>query len=140
MIIIDTNVISEMMKPSPMPAVISWVDSQEATQLFITTITIAEIFYGINVLPDGNRRRLLEESFDKALKDAFKHRVLSFDETAAHFYGKIMSQRKILGRPLGIPDGQIVAIARTHNFSIATRNIRDFADCEVDVINPFVEY
>ena len=100
MIVIDTNVISELMKPSPLPSVISWIDTQDAMQLFITTITIAEISYGINVLPDGNRKRVLEDSFNKALNDAFKHRILTFDEIAAHTYGKIMGHRKLLGRPL----------------------------------------
>lgn len=137
MIIVDTNVISEMMKSSPMASVISWLDRQEVTQLFITTVTIAEISYGINALSNGNRRRSLEDSFNKALNDAFKHRILSFDENSAHLYGKIMGNRKLLGRPLSILDGQIAAIALRHNFSIATRNTRDFADCEVALINPF---
>jgi predicted nucleic acid-binding protein len=137
MIVIDTNVISELMKPSPQPKLISWVDSQNATQLFITTITIAEISYGLSVLPDGTRKRHLEDSFHKALNDAFKHRILSFGETAAPAYGKIMGHRKQLGRPLSMADGQIAAIAAAHNYSIATRNMTDFVDCEVEVINPF---
>lgn len=137
MIILDTNVICELMKPSPMPNVVSWIDNQDATELFISAITIAEISYGITVLPDGNRKRTLEESFNKTLNDAFKHRILSFDESAAHSYGKIMGHRKLIGRPLSIPDGQIAAIAIMHNFSIATRNIRDFSDCEIEIVNPF---
>ncbi len=137
MIIIDTNIISEMMKTSPNLKVISWIDKQDATLLYITTITIAEIAYGINVLPEGNRRRSLEDSFYKALEAAFKHRILSFDEAAAHLYGKVMGQRKLRGRPLSMPDGQIAAIALMNNFSIATRNIKDFVGCEVNLINPF---
>lgn len=137
MIVLDTNVISEMMKPVPMGSVISWLNEQATMHLYITTITIAEIAYGIAVLPEGNRRRILEDSFNKALKDAFTHRVLSFDQTAAYTYGKIMGYRKSLGRPLSIPDGQIAAIAHSNNFSIATRNVRDFSDCEVNLINPF---
>src|SRR5690348_236556 len=137
MIIIDTNVISELMKPSPLSTVVSWLNNQDATQLFITTITIAEISYGISVLPDGQRRRFIENSFNKALNEAFKHRILSFDENAAHSYGKIMGHRKMLGHPMSIPDGQIAAIALTHHFSLATRNVRDFTDCEVEIINPF---
>ena len=137
MIILDTNIISEMMKKSPNLNVISWMDKQDATQLYITSVSIAEIAYGINVLPEGNRRPLLEDSFYKALEAAFKHRVLSFDEAAAHLYGKMMGHRKLLGRPLSMPDGQIAAIALMNNFSIATRNIKDFVDCEVSLINPF---
>jgi predicted nucleic acid-binding protein len=137
MILVDTNIISEMMKPSPSASVMAWLDQQEVTQLFITTITIAEIFYGLNILPEGNRRTLLEDAFNKAIIAAFKHRVLSFDEPAAHLYGKIMGKRKELGQPLSVSDGQISAIARAHGSAIATRNIRDFADCGVNLINPF---
>jgi predicted nucleic acid-binding protein len=137
MIVIDTNVISELMKPSPQLSVVKWLDKQDVMQLFVSTITIAEISYGISVLPDGQRKRSIEDSFNKALNEAFKHRILSFDENAAHSYGKIMGHRKMLGRPMSIPDGQIAAIALTHNFSIATRNVRDFMDCEVGIINPF---
>jgi predicted nucleic acid-binding protein len=137
MILIDTNIISEMMKSSPSANVIGWLDQQEAMQLYISTITIAEISYGINVLPNGNRRNLLEDSFNKVVRDAFEHRILSLDEVAAHFYGKIMSRRKQLGKPMSIPDGQIAAIARANSAAIATRNINDFSDCGLDVINPF---
>lgn len=137
MILLDTNVISELMKLTPSPSVLDWLDQQESSQLYITTITIAEISYGLNVLPQGNRRSLLEDAFKKAMLEAFKHRVLSFDEVAAHFYGKIMAQRKELGRPLSVPDGQIIAIARVHEAVVVTRNTRDFDDCGLELINPF---
>lgn len=137
MILLDTNIISEMMKQSPNPEVLSWLDDQEVTQTFVTSITIAEISYGINVLPEGVRRQLLEDAFNKAIKTAFKHRILFFDETAAHHYGKLMSHRKQLGRPLSILDGQIASIALTHGAALATRNIRDFSHCELDLLNPF---
>ncbi len=139
MILIDTNIISEMMKTTPSNAVVSWFDRQKTTELFITSITIAEISYGLNILSEGKRRNSLETVFNKAIVNAFKHRILSFDENAAHFYGKIMGQRKELGRPLSVLDGQIAAIARAHGFSIATRNIRDFSDCELTLINPFID-
>jgi toxin FitB len=138
MILIDTNIISEMMKPFPSPNVITWLDQQETTQLFISTITIAEIAYGINALPQGNRRALVDDAFNQTILSAFKHRILSFDESAAHLYGKIMGQRKESGLPLSMPDGQISAIARAHGATIATRNIRDFIDCGVDLVDPFV--
>lgn len=137
MILVDTNIISEMMKPAPVANVASWIDRQEVTQLFISTITIAEISYGINVFPEGNRRNFLEDAFNKALRDAFENRILSFDEVAAHLYGKIMSRRKELGKPLSIPHGQIAAIARAHSLAVATRNTCDFSDCGLDLINPF---
>lgn len=137
MIVLDTNIISELMKKSAAIKVMTWIDRQEPTQLFVTTITIAEISYGISILPEGNRKHSLEEAFNKAIKNAFKHRILSFDESAAHMYGKVMGHRKKLGRPLSILDGQIAAIASAHGAAVATRNIRDFANCELDLINPF---
>lgn len=137
MILLDTNIISEMMKQSPNQAVMSWIEEQEATQLFVSSVTIAEILYGLYVLPKGKRRSALEEAFNRAIKLAFKHRVLFFDETSAHHYGELMSRRKELGRPMSILDGQIAAIALTSGTALATRNIRDFSDCELDLINPF---
>src|SRR3990167_9160330 len=115
MIILDTNIISEMMKSSPAAKVSGWLDQQEVTQLYITTITIAEISYGLNVLPKGSRRQLLENAFNKTIQAAFKHRILSFDEPAAHLYGKMMGHRKEFGRPLSVLDGQIAAIARVQD-------------------------
>lgn len=137
MILLDTNIISELMKTLPSQSVLSWLDEQEASQVVVTTISVAEIAYGIYVLPDGKRREALEIAFNKTIKEAFKHRVFSFDETAAHLYGKIMSHRKKLGRPLSILDGQIAAIAAAQNAILATRNIKDFLDCELKLINPF---
>lgn len=125
------------MKPSPSSKVINWLDQQETTKLFISTISIAEISYGLNALPEGRRRVQLVQAFNKAIIESFKHRVLSFDESAAYTYGKIMSKRKELGRPLSILDGQIAAIAYTQGSAIATRNVNDFTECGVEIINPF---
>ncbi len=125
------------MKPAPAPKVIMWIDQQEIMRLYVSTVTIAEISYGINVLSEGNRRNLLEDSFNKVLRDAFEHRILSFDESSAHFYGKIMSHRKEIGKPLSIPDGQIAAIARANSLAVVTSNIKDFSDCGLVLINPF---
>lgn len=137
MIIIDTNIISEMMKPTVAHQVLTWLNQQDNTQLFVTSITIAEICYGLNVLPKGNRRNLLESAFHKAIMESFQYRILFFDDSAAFLYGKIMGQRKQLGRPLSIADGQIAAIASVHGFSLATRNIKDFNDCNIELIDPF---
>lgn len=137
MILIDTNIISELMKPAPDTNVIQWIDRQDIAKLFVSTITIAEISYGLNVLPEGNRRLNLEHAFNKAILEAFDNRILAFDESAAHNYGKIMSYRKKLGQPLGIPDGQIAAIASTQKAALATRNVRDFINCGLKLINPF---
>lgn len=137
MILIDTNIISEMMRPTPNKNVLLWLNQIDNTKLYISSITIAEISYGIVALAKGKRRSSIEDAFNKMLQDAFNYRILSFDEIAASWYGKIMTYRKISGKPMGILNGQIAAIARTHNAAIATRNVKDFNDCGIDVINPF---
>lgn len=137
MIILDTNIISELMKTIPNQHVTTWLDQQDPMTLFTTSITIAEILYGMSVLPEGRRRDYLENAFDKVLVDAFKYRTLTFDDSAAHIYGKLMGKRKKLGHALSVLDGQIAAIASTHQMKLATRNTRDFVDCGLDLINPF---
>lgn len=138
MIVLDTNIISEMMKKSPHHAVVRWIDQQDPMLLFVTTITIAEISYGIHALPNGKRRVDIENAFTKTMQEGFKHRILSFDERAAHQYGLLMAHRKERGRPLSILDGQIAAIASVQSATVATRNMSDFSDCDLDLVNPFV--
>ena len=137
MIIVDTNVISEAMKPLPNAQVIEWLNNQETMHLFLTTITIGEIAYGLQVLPESKRRRALQQTFDQLVGNAFTNRILPFDEQSARLYGEIMANRRKIGRPLAIADGQIISIAQNQGFAIATRNAQDFADCNVRVINPF---
>ncbi len=137
MIILDTNIISEMMKPSPKKSVLDWLNDQESASLYLTTISVGEIGYGIRALPAGRRRQLLSESFEALLVAAFENRILGFDETAARQYGETMSNHKEMGRPLSCLDGQIIAIARTNACAIATRNVRDFECCGLTIINPF---
>lgn len=137
MIVVDTNVVSEMMRAEPAPAVVSWLNGQEASSLFLTTITIGEIGYGLRILPQGKRRLLLEQGFERLLAEAFAGRVLAFDEEAARHYAEVMGRRKEMGRPLSILDGQIASIARANGCAVATQNVRDFVECGVDVINPF---
>jgi predicted nucleic acid-binding protein len=137
MILLDTNIISEVMRPVPSPEVLAWLNKQPKNKLFISTIAIAEIIYGIRNLPEGKRRINLVDQFHKMITDLFKYRILTFDEPAAYLYGEIMAHRKVLGKPLSIPDGQIAAIGRLHNAILATRNIRDFIDCDLRLINPF---
>lgn len=138
MILLDTNVISELMKPQPNQNVIRWIDRNNCLRLFVSTVTIAEISYGLHALPQGQRRNLLEHAFNKTIQLAFQHRILAFDEAAAHSYGKIMAERKAKGRPFGVPDGQIAAIAHSKGFSLATRNERDFMACGLEIINPWI--
>ncbi|MDS4019235.1 MAG: type II toxin-antitoxin system VapC family toxin [Candidatus Competibacter sp.] len=137
MIILDTNVVSEMMKTAPSRIVLDWLNAQDAASLYVTTITLAEIGYGLRLLPDGQRRRLLVERFDRFIARAFEQRILSFDEPAARAYGNIMGHRKELGRPISVTDGQIAAIARSKGFGIATRNIKDFDDSQIALIDLF---
>ena len=137
MIILDTNVVSEMMRIAPSRIVLDWLNAQDAASLYVTTITLAEISYGLRLLPDGQRRRLLAERFDRFIALAFDQRILSFDEAAARAYGDIMGHRKELGRPISVTDGQIAAIARANGFGVATRNIKEIDDGQIALINPF---
>ena len=137
MIILDTNVVSEFMTSPPASQALNWLNAQDVTSLYLTTITIAEIGYGLWAMPDGKRRRLLNERFEQFIEAAFKQRVLSFDERAARIYGEIMCQRKEIGRPMSNLDEQIAAIARSRGCGVATRNIKDFENCQIELINPF---
>lgn len=137
MIILDTNVVSEMMRVTPAPVVVTWLNDQDASLLFLTAVTVGEVRYGLRILPQGKRQRFLEEGFEKILAEAFTGRILAFDEAAAHRYGEVMGRRKEIGRPLDILDGQIASIAWSNGCSIATRNVEDFIECGVEIINPF---
>jgi predicted nucleic acid-binding protein len=136
-IIVDTNVVAEAMRASPTPAVVAWLNAQSSASLFLTAITVGEIRYGLRIMPKGRRRQALEEGFDQIIATAFAGRILAFDEPAAAHYGEVMGRRKELGRPLSVPDGQIAALARLHRFAVATRNVRDFLDCGIDLLDPF---
>lgn len=138
MIILDTNIISEFMTSPPANPVLKWLNAQSAITLHITSISIAEISFGLYVMPKGRRRQLLEDRFEQFITTAFKTRILSFDEAAAHIYGEIKGYRKEIGRPLSDLDGQIAAIARTREFAVATRNTKDFEGCGIRLINPFI--
>jgi hypothetical protein len=137
MIVLDTNIISEIMRPRPSANVTNWLNAQAAHQLYVTAVTIAEILYGLQILPEGKRRRRLEHSFETFIANAFDQRVLVFDEAAGRKYAELMAYRKKIGQPMSLPDGQIAAIASVHGFSVATRNIDDFESCGLQLINPF---
>ncbi len=135
MIVVGTNVISEIMRPQPLPTVLDWLNTQDSNLLFITTITLAEIGYGLRILPDGLRRRQLQTRFEQFIAQAFEERVLDFTPPAAHAYAEIMGHRKEMGRAM--PDGQITGIALAHGFAVATGNTKNFEDCGIKLINPF---
>jgi toxin FitB len=137
MILIDTNVVSEVMKPHPSAAVTGWLNARDSNTLYLSAVTIGEIEYGLRILPDGKKREQLRERFTRFVALAFAQRILAFDETAARTYGDLMGLRKELGRPMSVPDGQIAAIARSKGYAVATRNTRDFEECGIELVDPF---
>lgn len=138
MIVIDTNVLSELMKPGPAPVVVEWVSARPVSSLYTTSITEAEIHFGVALLPAGKRRRSLEEAVAKLFEDDFRGRILPFDSEAARAFGLIAASRRQAGRPITQLDAQIVAIASSRGAAVATRNIDDFSDCGVPLHNPWV--
>jgi hypothetical protein len=139
MIVLDTNVLSEALKPSPSGIVLRWLAAQEPSAVFITTITQAEVLYGIEVLPAGKRRTRLAAIIEKLLSEEFDDRILSFDEDAARVFAKIVHGREAAGRPISQFDAMIAAIARSRGAAVATRNASDFEHCGIRVINPWTQ-
>lgn len=137
MFVLDTNVVSELMKPSPDRDVLAWLDTRPTRDLFVTCVTEAEIRAGVAVLPDGVRRRRLAEAADRTFTDFFAGRLLPFDSFAARTYAAMFAVRQTGGRPLDLADGQIAAIARSRRMAVATRNTRDFENVGVELENPW---
>lgn len=137
MITLDTNVISEVMRPTPDPPVMDWLRGQPSETLAITAITLAEIRYGIFRLPEGQKRRGLEVRFQAFITMGFGDRIMAFDTAAANAYGEIVIAREKAGKPIEAFDAMIAAIARCRGARIATRDTNGFADCGVDLINPW---
>lgn len=137
MIILDTNVLSEAMRPAPAPVVQAWLARQPPTQLYVTAIAEAELLYGAALLPPGRRRQGLEQAIQRMFAEDFAGRVLSFDRAAAAHYAQIAAARRKAGRPIATFDAEIAAIARAMGFAVATRNATDFADLGIDVIDPW---
>lgn len=137
MILLDTNILSELMRPSPIIAVEEWLGAQMSASLFISAVTEAELRFGVALLADGKRRSRLTEELDKMLAEDFADRILPFDSAAAVAYARIASQRRKSGRPIAQADAQIAATAQSRGAALATRNVTDFAGCGVDLINPW---
>ncbi len=137
MILLDTNVISELMRAEPAQAVLDWFAQHDASDLFISAITEAELRTGVAILPEGQRRNRLQQAIDAMIDQDFQSRVLPFDSAAARAYADIAAQRRAAGRPIAEADCQIAAVARATDASIATRNVKDFDGCGVRVINPW---
>ena len=137
MIIIDTNVISELLRPTPEPAVEAWLGEQDGLSIYLTAISEAELRYGVAIMTSGKRRDGLGIAIDRILRDDMAGRILPFDSAAARAYADIAASRRSAGKPISQADCQIAAIARAHNAPVATRNTPDFEGCGIDLINPW---
>jgi len=137
MIVLDTNVLSETLRPKPADTVKRWMEAQPAATLFTTAICEAEILYGLALLPTGRRRAGLERAVAAIFEQELSGRILPFDSGAARAFAEIAAKRRRLGRPIDEFDAQIAAIASSHGAAVATRNVGDFADCGVRVISPW---
>jgi predicted nucleic acid-binding protein len=136
-IVLDTNVLSEVLKPAPADTVLRWLADQPPAAVFTTTITLAEILYGLEVLPEGKRRSRLLTAIERMFAEQFDGRILPFDEEAARLFAAIAASRFAAGRPISQSDAMIAAIARSHRAAVATRNTSDFERCGVRVVNPW---
>ena len=137
MFLLDTNVISELMRATPAPSVLSWFSTQDPSTLYLSAVTEAELRTGIAILPAGQRREGLRAALDATIAEDFEGRILPFDTDAAKTYAEIASMRRAAGRPIADADCQIAAIARAAGAVVATRNLRDFEGCGVDLVNPW---
>lgn len=137
MIILDTNVLSALMRSTPDEAVIGWLDRQPAESIWITSITLFESRLGLALLPRGRRRQSLEAAFDRLLEEDLENRVLDFDRAAATSSAALAALLQRAGRPLDIRDTQIAGIALARRGALATRNVRHFQDLDIEVIDPW---
>ena len=137
MIIIDTNVVSELMRASPDPALLAWFAGHAADTLYLTAVSEAELRTGAAILPAGQRRDRLVGAIDAMIDQDFAGRILSFDSPAARSYAEIAAARRAAGKPIMEADCQIAGIARACGAVIATRNVKDFEGCGIEVINPW---
>lgn len=137
MIVLDTNVLSELTRRVPEPEVLSWLDALPAEEICTTAITAAELLYGVGRLPAGRRRTTLLQAVDDLLHVDLAGRVEPFDLEAAADFAILVSDRERTGRPISVADAQIASICRVRGHSLATRNTKDFVGTEVTVINPW---
>ena len=136
-IVVDTNVLSELLRASPDPRVMAWVAAQPVDTLFVSAVTQAEMMLGASLLPAGKRRATLEDALRGIFAQDFAGRILPFDADAVPAYVDVMARRRSAGRPISQFDAQIAAIALRRGDSLATRNVDDFRDCGVALINPW---
>ena len=139
MILLDTNILSELMRPAPEKGVEQWLTDQPDASVFISAITEAELRYGVALLPTGKRRSTLAAVIEDMLGEDFTGRILPFDSAAAVAFAEIAANRRQAGRPIAQADAQIAAIARSRGAALATRNVPDFEGCGIELVNPWTE-
>lgn len=137
MIVLDTNVISELIRGEPDEGVLRWLDSCDASAVATTAITAAELLYGVARLPPGRRKKQLSEAVRGLVEEDLDGRVEPFDPTAASHYAVLVSDRETAGRPIGVADAQVAAICRKLGATLATRNIKDFEDTGIELFDPW---
>ena len=137
MIVLDTNVVSALMRREPDPVVVAWLDELPPESVWTTSITVFEVRLGLEILAAGRRRRQLEDAFAKALEEDFESRVLPFDQAAAQAAGRIAAERRRAGRPVEVRDVQIAGIVNVRKATLATRNTRHFEDCGLVLVDPW---
>jgi toxin FitB len=136
MIILDTNVVSEPLKPNPDTTMLTWLDRQSPETLYLTSITLAELNAGIEILPVGKRRKALQEATTEVVAQ-FGRRILSFDQESAHAFGRVFASTQAVGNPIHFGDCAIAAITSSRGFALATRNVRDYKGAGIKLIDPW---
>ena len=137
MLVLDTNVISELMKAQPDPRIVAWLDSQPSDSIWTTSFNVFEVSFGLHSLPEGRRKRKLQDSFEVMLVEEFNHRVLDFNSAAADQAGQISAKLRQAGRPVEIRDVQIAGIVSNHQAILVTRNQKHFNEIAISLVNPW---
>ena len=137
MILIDTNVISELWKVEPNPDVLAWIDAQAVETLYLSAVTVAELRFGLAAMPQGKRRTIYQERLEKEVLPTFTGRVLSFDLDASQAYADLMARAKAEGKAIGKEDGYIAATASVYGLMVATRDISPFEAAGLKIVNPW---
>lgn len=139
MFVIDTNVVSELMRPEPAPSVATWIAGRDAQEMYLTAVSEAELRYGVAILPAGKRQNALKTAMSRWLDWGFRGRILPFDSAAASIYAEIAAERRRAGKPISEADCQIAAICHSRNAALITRNLRNFVGTGVIIIDPWVD-
>jgi predicted nucleic acid-binding protein len=137
LIVLDTNIVSELLRPVPEARVEVWLAGQNGASVYLTAVSEAELRYGVAIMADGRRRAALAQAIEAILREDFAGRILPFDSLAAVAYAAIAASRRAVGRPISPFDCQIAAIARVHDAAVATRNTGDFEGCGIELIDPW---